>query len=141
MPEQDKTEAGYGGDRKIVSHAGIPPKTMAPLHLWSAGADRAALAIPPSSEQLELEAKLVVARQNYEKVIGEVAKEERKRVARESFADPDGITGPVVILAGSTGATRIGEAEQQISAIRVQVAKLEAHREFKMRQWREKHGA
>jgi hypothetical protein len=140
MPEQDKTEAGYAGDRKIVSHAGIPPKTLAPLHLWSAGADRAAIAIPPSREQLELEAKLDLARADWERIAREVGAEQHKADAKSMFADPESV-GPPTIRLGSPGAKRMEAAEAAIGVIAGRIAVLERKRDFEMRQWREKHGA
>jgi hypothetical protein len=136
----EKTEDGTLGGRKIVSHAGIPPKTLAPLNVWSAGTDRAALAIPPSREQLELEAKLAIARVDYERVIHDVGAEERRAEAKRSFADVESV-GVVIVRAGSPGAERIDAASAAIRVIADRIAILERERDFKMRQWREKHGA
>jgi hypothetical protein len=110
-----------------------------PLHLWSAGVDRAAMAIPPSPEQVALEKELEAARATYGAVVKEVSAKERERVARELFTDPESV-GLVVIAAGSPRALEIEAAEQRVRAIQRRIAVLEADRDFKIRAWRDKHG-
>src|SRR5882672_2207508 len=128
--------------KTTIVHQGNPPKFLAAqekgLETWSPGFDRAAIAIPPSPEQLELEAKLETARKTYETVQREVVDAERKRVAKEGFMDPDSV-GMILIRSGSAAMARIDAAEADVRAIQSRISALERDRDFRMRQWREKH--